>query len=411
MAAPELHETVAVGRGTSEGSAVGQGRSTDAGGFGEAGVDGEGAPKAVGGKPYRVKPLLDYADTPPDAAKSLLGDRFLCREGIMLMIGQSGIGKSSAGVQQDISWSVGREAFGIMPAMTLKIVTIQAEDDAGDLSEIVSGVLGHLPELTPQEREMARANCLYVQHKSLTGEKFLNEVVRPILEQERPDLLRINPLQAFLGDDAKEMRAVSKFVRNGLNPLLEEFQCGCIIVHHTPKTNLRNTKDWKALDWMYAGAGTADLTNAARAVLVFDATNTPGIFRLIAAKRGSRIGWTDVLGGKQEVRHFAWMNEGGIAWRGATWEEIRDCDKKPSHEKAGAEELLGLVPEAGTIAKAALEEAADKELGMKRDRFRFLVKRLIGEEKLYEHKFKRSGKRDAIHVGRQKPQSVMSNPS
>jgi hypothetical protein len=33
MAAPELHETVAVGRGTSEGSAVGQGRSTDAGGF------------------------------------------------------------------------------------------------------------------------------------------------------------------------------------------------------------------------------------------------------------------------------------------------------------------------------------------------------------------------------------------
>ena len=62
----------------------------------------------------------------------------------MLFVGPSGIGKTAASVQQDILWSIGRPAFGIRPARPLKIVTVQAEDDPGDLSEIVSGILTHL---------------------------------------------------------------------------------------------------------------------------------------------------------------------------------------------------------------------------------------------------------------------------
>jgi len=46
---------------------------------------------------------------------NLLGNRFLCVEGGMLLVGPSGIGKSSANVQQDILWSLGRPAFGIRP--------------------------------------------------------------------------------------------------------------------------------------------------------------------------------------------------------------------------------------------------------------------------------------------------------
>ncbi len=90
----------------------------------------------------RARPLIDFGDTPPDPAKTLLGNRFLCREGGMLFVGPSGIGKTSAGVQQDLLWSIGLPAFGIVPARPLKILTIQAEDDDGDLSEIVSGVKG-----------------------------------------------------------------------------------------------------------------------------------------------------------------------------------------------------------------------------------------------------------------------------
>jgi hypothetical protein len=97
-----------------------------------------------------VRPLVDFGEMPPDPGKTLLGNRFLCREGGMLFVGPSGIGKTSAGVQQDLLWSIGLPAFGIVPAGPLKILTIQAEDDDGDLSEIVSGVRAGL-QLGPEQ--------------------------------------------------------------------------------------------------------------------------------------------------------------------------------------------------------------------------------------------------------------------
>jgi hypothetical protein len=49
---------------------------------------------------------------------------------------------------------------------------------------------------------------------------------------------------------------------------------------------------------MYAGAGAADITNWARAILIADPTDDPVIFKFIAAKRGGRIGWVDEQGKK-----------------------------------------------------------------------------------------------------------------
>jgi hypothetical protein len=118
------------------------------------------------------KPLLEFGDVPPDIVKTLLGNRFLCVEGGLLFIGPSGIGKSSASIQQDIRWSIGEPAFGIAPARPLKIVTIQAEDDAGDLSEMVRGACLHL-ELSPEEDQLSRESCAYYCHKQLIGRDSL----------------------------------------------------------------------------------------------------------------------------------------------------------------------------------------------------------------------------------------------
>ena len=82
-------------------------------------------------------------------------------------------------------------------------------------------------------------------------------------------------------------------------PLLAQFQCAGIIVHHTPKVTFRDTKEWKASDWMYAGAGAADITNWSRAALVIDPTTNPRVFRFVAAKRQSRIGWADEVTGER----------------------------------------------------------------------------------------------------------------
>ena len=273
-----------------------------------------------------VKPLMDFGDTPPDPTKTLLGNRYLCVEGALLFIGPSGIGKTSASVQQDLLWSIGEPAFGIVPARPLKILTIQAEDDDGDLSEMVSGVQAGL-QLSAEQLRQSRERCFYVAEKSHTGLEFLVQIVKPLLEKHRPDLLRINPLQAYLGGDIKDPAITANFLRNHLNPFLARFACGCIIVHHTPKLTFRDTKEWKASDWMYAGAGAADITNWCRAALIVDATSNPRVFRFIAAKRASRIGWVDDSTGEREcVRHFA-HGDDGIYWREASGEEVEKASK------------------------------------------------------------------------------------
>jgi len=46
-------------------------------------------------------------------------------------------------------------------------------------------------------------------------------------------LLAIDPALAYIGGQSKEQGDVTPFLRNGLNPLLREFDCGGIVSHHT----------------------------------------------------------------------------------------------------------------------------------------------------------------------------------
>jgi len=81
--------------------------------------------------------------------------------------------------------------------------------------------------------------------------------------------------------------------RDGLNRLMNKYRFGTLIVAHTPKTNSNPTADYDPSDWQYRIAGSAILTNWARAMIVIDpATGVKGTFRFIAAKRGGRIGWS-----------------------------------------------------------------------------------------------------------------------
>jgi hypothetical protein len=256
--------------------------------------------------------LLDFRHHQPNPENTLLGNRFLCRGAGMLFVGPSGMGKSSASVQQDIQWSMGRLSFGIKPGKALKILTIQAEDDDGDTDEMVQSVCNFL-KITEEEEKKFRSNCSYIGHKSLTGHEFI-AFVRRALEYHHPDILRLNPLQAYIGADIKDPAVTAAFLRSGLNPLLEEFNCAVIIVHHTPKTNFRDTDEWRASDWMYAGAGSADITNWARAILIADPTENPQVFQWIAAKRGKRIGWADKDGNPTTTRYFSHSSADKIHW-------------------------------------------------------------------------------------------------
>src|SRR5688500_19891006 len=74
----------------------------------------------------------------------LLRHRFLCRGGGLLLVGPTGIGKSSLSMQAMIMWAVGRGVFWIQPVRPLKSLLVQAENDEGDLAEMRDGVIAGL---------------------------------------------------------------------------------------------------------------------------------------------------------------------------------------------------------------------------------------------------------------------------
>lgn len=347
--------------------------------------------------------LTEFALMEVDHEETLLGNRYLCRGGSMLFVGPSGIGKSSASCQQDMLWALGRPAFGIRPAKPLRILAFQAENDDGDQHEMAAGIMNGL-KLTEQDMAVIGKNTRYLTRFE-TGPQFLAMMEREV-ERWRPDLIRLDPLNAYIGDDPKEPKAIAAFCRSGVNAILHRHDCGCVVAHHTPKTNFRDTSNWTPLEWAYAGAGGADLTNWARAVMVVDPVNlAEGVFRFIGAKRGSRAGWRNDDDEVELNRFFAYSRDRRyIYWRDAGADEIGQARRADKKTAKTAEDALTFVPDAGTlIGKATLLESIQEGLQVGKEKATHFLTILLEKNAIAEHKEKRSGKRDAVLIGRHTP--------
>jgi hypothetical protein len=331
--------------------------------------------------PPEARSVLSYKEEPPDPEKTLLGDRWLCVGQGALAVGPTGIGKSTSSMQQDICWSIGRESFGIKPAKPLRILVIQAENDSGDLHEMIVGAMAGIG-LSEEEQRLCGQNLMIACEQQRTGTGFIHGVLRPLLEQHRPDIVRIDPLMAFAGCDLTQSAESAKFLRHGINPLLTEFNCAGILVHHTPKNNNRDTSQYRTSDWAYAGAGSADIVNWARAMLAIDPCKESGKFCFIAAKRGRRAGWKDAKG---EVQYKKWFKYASVG--GSFWEET---DPETLGGKHTEDTLYDLMPHGVAIPKDAFIEIA-RSAGMSKNRANNLLSKLIFDGRIAEDRLPRAG--------------------
>jgi hypothetical protein len=352
-----------------------------------------------------LRSLMDITPPAAEAGHTVLGDRFLCRGGAMIFVGPSGIGKSSASMQQDILWSLGREAFGIQPERPLRILTIQAENDDQDLAEMRDGVIRGL-RLSEEEAALVRERVFYESESGRTGAEFIAWVEKR-LAMGRFDLVRIDPLQAYTGGDVREPALLASFLRTGLGPVLQRQQLAGILNHHTPKTTHRDTSLWRNSDWMYAGAGGAEITNWARAIMVIDPTYLPHTYRFIAAKRGARIGWFDDGGEREFFRYFCHASD-GLYWRAATPQDIAEAEEAAERARnrgvpeSEAADLKALIPKTGSIGKNELLSKATKpphKIGL--NRARAFIGELLAAGEIFEHRLRRPGRKPEIRLSLQ----------
>ena len=285
-------------------------------------------------------PLKDEADDD----NVLFSGNWLGRGGGLLITASSGVGKSSLIVQSLLSWSLGKE-FLARPnnGRRLKCALVQSEDSQRDLQEIRDGMIKGFSSAGWTEDEVNDAvgsmhiwNCV-----GKVGKDFCDW----LLGQQRTDpvdIIAVNPIQGFFGGDISKQEDVSRFLREGLDPILKgEYgtrPCAAVLVQHTPKiTATKDGNDAEVGNYgEYLGAGSHEWTDWTRANLVFlKHKGSSDFFDLQAAKRGKRLGWIGP-DGHPTIRKLLAHSSGYIYWRIVTDPqelEAAGVTAKPKDEK------------------------------------------------------------------------------
>lgn len=266
------------------------------------------------GEEISLADLLDFnAEEDPNC---VLGNRWLCRGGSCLWVGQSGVGKSALEMQAAMSWAMGKPLFGIYPKMPLKSLIIQAENDKGDLSEMVKGVMRgmRLDQIASDAGPMLKKNLVIIRDQIHTGKQFAGAAHR-LIEKHKPDLVWVDPLLSFLGDDVSSQKVCSEFFRNWLNPISEATGVIWMVVHHTgkPSSDPKARRGWTSTDHAYLGTGSAELVNWARAVTFLKRLDEE-TFQLMLAKRGKRAGALSFNGLNRTSDIYLRHASQGICW-------------------------------------------------------------------------------------------------
>ena len=283
----------------------------------------------------------------------LIGRRYLCRGHGAWMIGPSGIGKSSLLLQIAVVCCLGQRLYGIPCHRPLRVLVVQAENDDGDLAEMVQGLVqGMALDGFGEDSETLSRNLHIRTTTGRTGAAWCLWL-RQEIESTGAELVLVDPLLSFAGIDVSRQDQCSTFLRVHLDPVLRETGAAMIAAHHTGKPP---RKDGKAAaptiyEQAYAGLGSSELVNWARACIVLEPAGD-GIFRLTLSKRGQRAGATHPNG---EPTRVVWLRH---AQTGIYWEQLEPPEEQPEERQEQAKG--GRPNKAQTLVCSNLHEVLSK---------------------------------------------------
>jgi RecA-family ATPase len=247
----------------------------------------------------------------------VLGQRWLCRGGSLLIVGQSGIGKSTFAMQLALTWALELSAFSIAPVRPLKSLFIQAENDMGDMAEMFQGACAGMGLSPDQVREL-QGRVIFYRDTIHSGADFA-KAADILIQRHQPDLVWGDPLLNYIGDDASQQKVVSAFCGHLLNPISERTGVIWCLMHHTgkPPSDAKARSHWTGTDLAYSGLGSSALTNWAREVAVLNRIKLPGnqppTFSFTLCKRRKRSGMKDRLGNPSETIFLRHADQ-GLCW-------------------------------------------------------------------------------------------------
>ena len=310
-------------------------------------------------------------------------------------------------MQLAFCFSVGLPFAGLTPNVKpgkgLTSWIIQSEDSPSRITIDREDITAELMEQYPSiDWIKARKSIKFLTIGGKVGAAFL-QALSDVLEiakyrGELPDLLIMNPFLAYIGGPVTDGSYVTPFLRGGeinhkptpgLQNLLETYNLGVLIFHHTPKPPSEDDIDkWtKSTFPEYQGAGSADITNWGRSfVTMMRVKNEPGMVCITAGKNGGEIGWDAVDGAPR--RFLAWSHGKGITGKSRhAWRELEDDEyARVTHDsKANAQGDIDRIVSALRTSPMTVAMATEMMMsqGMSRRAFRAAWTTIVDDYKGY----------------------------
>ncbi len=194
---------------------------------------------------------IDMSDT----RYLLLGDDYIERGGACVIAASSGIGKSVLEVQLAVLWALGRPAFGVTPNGPLKSVIIYAENSERENRKTILSICSKLEIAEGSDDwDSVAKNVKFRECYQESAEEFVG-AVRRIAEADTPDIVWVDPLAAYAGDDISKTTTIHAFLRKGLDPVAKEFGFGLMVINHFTKPSGEKKKETTKSDRQHAAAG------------------------------------------------------------------------------------------------------------------------------------------------------------
>ncbi|MBU4200749.1 MAG: AAA family ATPase [Verrucomicrobia bacterium] len=260
---------------------------------------------------WRLSEIQNYI---PDPNNFLAGDGWLRRGAGCLLTGGTGIGKSVLAQQITLAVVSGVNVMGcVHVAQPYRALYVQAENDQDTIQRDVSAIISKSePKLCPM---LIEASFRIAHVYGLGGIEFADWLRRQF-DKSKPDLLVIDPYQAFLGGEA-DINSTACFLSwiRPINRLIQDAGCALLLVTHTPKP--REREGWTARESVYMAAGSSAISNWARtSAELTQAGEEDGRYRLRFGKNAERTGVIDEDG--RSVRDLFIEHSGSVQepfWR------------------------------------------------------------------------------------------------
>lgn len=268
--------------------------------------------------------------------------RYLCRGYGAWLIGPSGIGKSSLTHQHAYLWALGKPVFGMFPIRPLRVLIVQSENDIGDNAEAVQGILSAIPDITVSDIAAINQRVMVVRCRGKTGASFCQWLEHEI-KAFQADICFVDPLLRFAGIDVGRQDQCTTFLNNHLDPVLAHTGVVLIGAHHTgkPKGEGRDQRNMTIYEKAYAGIGSSELVNWARAVTVME-PKPDNTFEMTLAKRGPRA-WATHPNGDFTTTVFLRHDPDKIFWVQTDPPVIEQTESKglKAGRKSKVDEIVG----------------------------------------------------------------------